>query len=589
MTAEEQEGPLADAPLIVVPDANVIIHGKSLVDLPWAELGHAHIEVVFIPPIIRELDKLKTQTGRQNKIARQLSSEIRTLITAPGRQAEIRVAGPKVVKRVELQPVTDAVSPTLRLEHADQALINYALWLRQAGADVLLLTDDTICGTTAQEVGLPVHFLPEHWLRPTEPDENAKDNARLRAEVQRLRSAEPKIELSFRDEAGAAVYKLEASLLRWPALEDHQVEELMSEVERLCPPATSFERLKPRATDALVGRLTAFERMSQISAFSARSVYEPATEEEIEQYRTTDYPSWLRQVREALEKLHHRLEARTVWPAAVAVAENVGTRPAAEALLAIQARGAFKLLNDESADDDDEGEAAKATTALPKLPLPPAPPRGRTKTVDPLGIYRGLNGDPFATARHLPLTLPHFSPSKPRDSDAFYWRIGRRDWTGLMELECASWRHGQAGLEFPLRVRPVEPEKTSGLIELSLHAHNISTPKQIGLPVRIDFEDGQTLAEAQALVELLGETARAKGAPLGLGSAARLWMISAAAAASLRCVGGRCRPRRLPRSAVLVALNAEELDAREMLAERVRVQLLHAVAFGRSWSSASRT
>ena len=29
MTAEEQEGPLADAPLIVVPDANVIIHGKS--------------------------------------------------------------------------------------------------------------------------------------------------------------------------------------------------------------------------------------------------------------------------------------------------------------------------------------------------------------------------------------------------------------------------------------------------------------------------------------------------------------------------------------------------------------------------------
>lgn len=161
MIAEQQEGPLADPPLIVIPDANVMIHGKSLVDLPWAELGHAHIEVVFVPPMIRELDKLKTQTGRQNKIARQLSSEIRTLITAPGGRAEVRAASPTVFKRVELQPLTDAVSPTLRLEHADQALINYALCLRQEGADVLLLTDDTICGTTAQEVGLPVHFLPE--------------------------------------------------------------------------------------------------------------------------------------------------------------------------------------------------------------------------------------------------------------------------------------------------------------------------------------------------------------------------------------------------------------------------------------------
>lgn len=351
----------------------------------------------------------------------------------------------------------------------------------------------------------------EHWLRPPEPDESAKDNARLRAEVQRLSSAEPKIELSFRDEAGTVVSELKASLLRWPALEDHQVEGLMLEVERMCPRAVSFERPKPRATDSLVGRLAAIERMSQISAFSARSVYEPATEGEIEQYRTIDYPSWLREVRKALETLHHRLDARTVWPDVVAVAENVGTRPAAEALLAIQARGAFELLNDEGADEDDEGQSAKAPTAPLELPLPPPPPRGRTKIVDPLAVYRGLHTDDFAAARYLPLTLQNFSPPKSRDSDAFYWRFGRRDWTTLIELECASWRHGKAGLEFPLQVRAVEQEKTSGLIEFSLHAHNISAPKQIGLPVRIDFEDGQTLAEAKVLVELLGKIARARG------------------------------------------------------------------------------
>lgn len=251
--------------------------------------------------------------------------------------------------------------------------------------------------------------------------------------------------------------------------------------------------------------------MSQISGFSARSVYEPATDEEIEQYRTIDYPSWLLEVRRALETLHHRLDARTVWPYVVAVAENVGTRPATEALIAIQTRGAFELLNDEGADENDEDQLAKAPTAPFELPLPPAPPRGRTKIVDPLAIYRSLHDDHVATARHFPLTLPPLSPPKPRDSDSFYWRVGRLDWTSLMELECASWRHGQSGLEFPLRVRPVEQEKTNGLIEFSLHAHNISEPKQIGLPVRIEFEDGQTFAQAKVLVELLGKTARARG------------------------------------------------------------------------------
>jgi predicted ribonuclease YlaK len=139
--------------LTVIPDANVLIHGKSLSDLPWSELGRSAIEVVFVPPMIRELDKLKNQTGRPNKIARQLSSDIRALIYTPSRRAELRKSQPAVSKRVELQSVTGVLNATLRLDHADQALINYALQLRQNGSDVLLLTDDTICGTTAQEVG----------------------------------------------------------------------------------------------------------------------------------------------------------------------------------------------------------------------------------------------------------------------------------------------------------------------------------------------------------------------------------------------------------------------------------------------------
>ena len=214
----EQRDPQVERPLLLVPDANVLIHGKALVDMPWAEFGRSKVEVLFVPPMVRELDKLKTQTGRQNKLARQLSSDIRSLISAPNRSAEVRRMNPSVVKRLELRAITEPFHSALRLDHADQALINYAIWLQQEGNDVILLTDDTICGTTAQEVGLPVHFLPETWLRQPEPDESARENARLKAEVQRLTAAEPKVKLGFQDAADTPFTELRVGLTRWPAL-----------------------------------------------------------------------------------------------------------------------------------------------------------------------------------------------------------------------------------------------------------------------------------------------------------------------------------------------------------------------------------
>lgn len=502
-----------DPPLTVIPDANVLIHGTSLSDLPWAELGRSTIEVLFVPPMIRELDKLKNQTGRPNKVARQLSSDIRALINAVGRQAQIRESGPAVSKRVELGSVTEVLNAALRLDHADQALINYALYLKQNGADVLLLTDDTICGTTAQGVGLATHFLPDHWLREPEADENGKENARLKAEIQRLRTAEPQVELCFRDLENKPLTRFQTTVTRWPALSEAELEELMADVRRRCPQAASFERRQPRATDPLGGAFAAIERLSQMSRFDLG--YEPATEEEIERYKAHDYPNWLNSVRKMLESLHLTLEERRNWPMIVAVARNEGTRPATEALLRIRARGALSILNKESNDeegDDDEESNGKAPDRL-ELPLPPAPPRGRVKTIgDVFGAYGvglGLGADLFGASR--PLRLSMLAPPKRRESDVFYWRTGKQDWVEVMELECASWRHGQDEITFSLKVRPNNTDDTSGVIELSVHAHNISDPLLERLPIRIAFEDGSTIDEARALVDMLGRSARAQG------------------------------------------------------------------------------
>jgi hypothetical protein len=497
--------------LTVIPDANVLIHGKSLAALPWAELGRDEIEVLFVPPTIRELDKLKNQIGRPNKIARQLSSDVRALIDAPGRREVLRKSGPTLSKRVELRSVTETLNAALRLDHADQALINYALHLKRDGADVLLLTDDTICGTTAQEVGLATRFLSEHWLREPELDESGKEIARLKAENSRLAKAEPEVKLTFRDRADKPIARLDVSLTRWPALRATEVEELMADVRRLCPQATSFERRKSSASELLFGHsVEALEQLAKGIAGVTRSVYEPATKEEIQHYKNKQYPDWLASVRKALDSLHASLKARTPWPAITAVVDNAGTRPATETLVGIRARGKLRLLNDELSDrvrDDQErdGESSSNSTALP---LPPELPRGKVKTVNLLAGLHNFGADPFAPTV-MPITnLAGFTRPKPRDSDAFYWRTGKNDWVQLMELGCASWRHGQGDVTFPLRVRGDDANEVEGVIELSVQAHNVSDPLLARLPVRIVFEERPTIDEARALVDALGHFAR---------------------------------------------------------------------------------
>lgn len=239
--------------LSVILDANVLVHGRSLVDLPWHVLGRDPIEIVLVAPVIRELDKLKVQTGRPNKVARALSSDVRSLLNEPDRTATVRQSGPAVTKRVELRKVTTTIADGLDLAHADQALINYALHLQADGQDILLLTDDTICATTAEEFGLQVKLIDDDWLRDAEPDEASKENLRLAAENRRLKVAEPQVALSFVGMDGAALSRFEAETLRWPALTAPEIDVLMTEVAELCPPARSFEPLKPRATDVLGG------------------------------------------------------------------------------------------------------------------------------------------------------------------------------------------------------------------------------------------------------------------------------------------------------------------------------------------------
>ena len=493
--------------LIVVPDANVLIHGKPLANLPWEELGRPELEIVFVPPMIRELDKLKIQAGRTSKVARQLSSDIRALIDNPNGRAEIRRINPIVRKRVDVEALTQLIHPQLQLDHADRALINYACWLKQGGADVLLLTNDTICGVTAKEVGLPTFFLPDHWLREPEADELSKENKKLKAEIQRLSSADPKVEVTLRHVADLTASSLEVSFTRWPPLSEAQIGQLMTDIERCCPLATDFKRPVQAAYNSNTGGLAQGELVSRLSTLGSPTVYIPATAQEIERYRRQDYPKWLEKIRGALETLHVTLQAQTLWPTVVAKVCNNGSRPAVEVLLAMRARGALLMMNAAAAEQkSEETQDAEMLEEEYKLPHPPNPPRGRLEQVGFANQYFRLLASVASKSSNFPADYAFplsYVQQQHRNPETFYWLKGKRDWVDEMAVECDRWRHGREISEFKFHLRPASMAETKGMVEVDFHASNIPDVKSARLPVHFQLDEGKTFGKAQTLVQAL--------------------------------------------------------------------------------------
>lgn len=484
-------------PLTIMPDTNVLIHGRALQELDWDAFERPVIDVVLVAPTIRELDKLKNQPGRANRQARQISSDLRKMPGADPVPLNVRAKGVTVSKRVVTDGVYEPLHPALRLDHADQALINYGLHLKAQGLDVLLLTDDFICSAHAGEVGLPAKLIPDEWLREPEDDEGAKENRKLKAEIARLKATEPQISLEWRDEGGACLTKLDISVAQWPALTPEQIEQLMGEVNRLCPPATSFER----EGETPAGHPPRVGTMPRRGAITRPERWIPPSDFDIDRYRSVDYPRWRENIRSILETIHERLEARSVWPTVEVHAANTGTRPATGVLLSVEAKGDLSVQNPAPRTAEDFMDF---TPAL--LQPPPEPPRGRMQptVIDALQFL-----EPYREPEP-PVPDIMFRNSVDPDErlpDAFYWREGKPDWRKRVQAECQSWRHGHEPNRLPIAVSPAVRHTISGALEVAVHADNLSTPVVARLPVTFNFEAEETYEEVQAMVALLGRHA----------------------------------------------------------------------------------
>jgi hypothetical protein len=431
-------------------------------------------------------------------------------------QMLVRGNNPRVVLSVEPRhQYSKALVDRLNYQERDDQLIGtvYEFASDNPTFEVRLLTHDTTPLYVAQSLNLATDVIPDEWLLPPENTESEKELAALKAENARLRKAEPYFEIEFLAGAETKAERYETSHTWFEPLSDDEIDVLMQRLTERFPVATDFGSREPVEREARIGALRGILGMKE--------EFVPATEEEIAKYRDEAYPGWLASCKVVLRNYHQTLQRQMSVPAFEFQAENRGTRPAADALITVEANGNFQIkppTRDDHDDGDSDDDANRQETGAGRLPCPPAAPSGKWHT-----IKGGFPHNPFISLGSLSRTLqgipampdygrsildrsflqtPFPLPTK-RDPNAFYYKPSRPQFPqDDFHLECDQWRHEDGEMTFPGEIYPPrDQELVEGALVFRIAAGNLSKSVSKLIPVRIIIAHVSASDRARALVE----------------------------------------------------------------------------------------
>ena len=217
--------------LIAFLDANIVLEGKPVADLPWEEvMTSGLLRVLIVPKAMEEIDA-KKRDGRLARYARAFNRLIAPSIT-DGHPIILRESDP----RVELQMASCSRVPwddydELDPDDGDSRIVAEALNVRNvASENRVLISHDIKPLAYARGRGLPVHQASDAWLRDAEPSPKDKEIQRLKQQVAELRRDEPSFEVSVEVSDGRplTIYKVSD-------LDARQTEALIANIKRRNP------------------------------------------------------------------------------------------------------------------------------------------------------------------------------------------------------------------------------------------------------------------------------------------------------------------------------------------------------------------
>lgn len=483
--------------IYLFPDTNLFIQCQPLENLDWSVLGaFDNIDLLVCRPVQAEIDSHKSKGNtRLASRARGANSLLRSILGATEKCVVVRKANPtvRIYLRQELRR-DEALEDQLSYDEHDDQLVGIASMFAKNNPDeeVRILTHDTGPMATAQMIGLGYFEIPESWLLTPEADENEKKIKKLEAELKQLKKAEPNVELRFGSlEMGNSPLEVCVSLLT-PVPEGH-IASMMQRIAQRFPVETDFG-----------AREFQTRRRSEVSftLYSDIEEFNPASDNEIEVYRTKSYPNWLQNCESLLRSLHEKINAKVAWPKVTFSLRNAGSRPADDTLVTLSAGGSFKIMPPPRAGNDGEQEPGQELA----LPRPPSAPKGlwRVKRMSPLGIYESNSLLARASSRAVTSeSLISALAPRARDPNRFYYQNFPESPVESFSFSCKQWRHGDEEV-FGFHVHfDLKPGTICGAFSVKVQAANMSENFIKHLPVRVTIQEVCALFEAELLVEEL--------------------------------------------------------------------------------------
>ncbi len=498
--------------LYFLVDTNLFIQCLPLEQLDWSPWDRfEEVRLIVTSPVLREVDHLKTKgNDRVGKRARAASAMFREMLHDAHKL--VYAERPRVILSVEPQHAYDrSLEGRLNYRERDDQLLGTVYGFAQSNpsSDVRLLTHDTTPLYMAKSLNLTADLISDDWLLPPETTETAKRLTALEAENSRLRAAEPSFSVHCTNQSDAAVDCYSASYTWFEPLTDAEVNGLMQRLKVRFPLATDFGSREP-AEGSMPWTVAS-------RVFSGPQKFIPATDEEIEEYRNEAYPQWLKQCEEMLRTHHRTLQHETPALEFTFLAKNIGTRPATDALVTIEANGKFQLMPP-SSDEEQEGDDDTRTNLEAKaLPRPPKAPHGHWRNAlgGQLGMDRlarslkGLSGladlDTNLINQPLAAAFPPIIRPISRDPNAFYYKPGRPSMPqNSFALECTQWRHDNEAEPFNGEILvPTDQDEAKGLLVCRIEAGNLSKSVSSQIPVRISMAHVRAFESARSMVEAL--------------------------------------------------------------------------------------
>ena len=428
--------------LYLFADTNLFLQYKPFHEIDWCQVGDFdHIEIVVCRTVLQEIDALKDgREGRRSSRARRAASTF--LKIAESGPQEQKAASARVVLSLyaKLLPKKN-LDGQLDYSQNDQRLIGYVAQYMEdyPSADVRLLTRDSGAILTAQMLDMPYQCPPDDWRLPPEPDDKDRKIERLTQQLEELQVQEPEFEFSCDQQSGAQKRHIEITYEAFRPLTSIERDQLLELLQNRYPP-------------------TVVER----NRISARAISE---------YERRNYPAWISACQKYMDYVHHivQLDQR---PELTVTIQNIGSRPATNALVEIRASDNFRLTTPTAVLRDFR---LMPVIERPKPPAQPQPEADLSALLD--GLVSRSNR-----------VLPDLdSPTRFRSQEDFqYTTEPKLETEPSISFTCGLWRHSLAPKEFSVRVVPSSFDSPiTAEIMCTVHADNLTIPATFKLVVKL--------------------------------------------------------------------------------------------------------